>query len=266
MGNVYVADNFSSFIGKWTAANSNATTLVSSGLYYPAAVAVDGSGNVYIADTDNNAIKKWTAANSNVTTLVSSGLNYPGSVAVDVAGNVYISENFQGVSLIKELPRAFVDSTPKMEGTAAGSDVLPVVLPATANLIGPFNPVSDSAWLTISGVTNGVVSFAFAANTAYTNRTANITLLGQTVPVVQNAAVAPPTLTGFTILSNGAFQFGFTNNQGASFSVWATTNLALPLINWTNLGSVTNDGTGHYQFTDQTATNGGQCFYRVTSP
>ena len=62
-------------IKEWTAANSNVTTLVSSGLTDPYGVAVDGAGNVYIADSGNNAIKKWTAANNNVTTLVSSGLN-----------------------------------------------------------------------------------------------------------------------------------------------------------------------------------------------
>ena len=140
-----------------------------------------------------------------------------------------------------------------------------MVLPATANLTGPFAPVSDSDWLTITGSTNGVVSFAFTANTSGTSRTANITLLGQTIPVTQ-APVTPPILTGFTILSNGAFQFGFTNNQRASFTVLTTTNLLLPLTNWTVLGTPTNNGSGQYQFTDLTATNGGQRFYRVSSP
>ena len=84
-----------SAIKEWTAANSTVTTLVSSGLYYPIGVAVDGAGNVYIADTFNNAIKEWTAANSNVTTLVSSGLAHPCGVAVDGAGNVYIADTRQ---------------------------------------------------------------------------------------------------------------------------------------------------------------------------
>jgi sugar lactone lactonase YvrE len=75
------------------------TTLVSTGLYQPYGVAVDGSGNVYIADTVNNAIKEWSAATQQVTTLV-SGLNFPRDVAVDNSGNVYIADF--GNNAIKE--------------------------------------------------------------------------------------------------------------------------------------------------------------------
>ena len=60
------------------------------------------------------------------------------------------------------------------------------MLPATANLLGPFAPGSDQSWLTITGATNGVVNFAFTANIGV-SRTGNITVLGQTVPVTQGA-------------------------------------------------------------------------------
>jgi len=264
-GNVYIADTLNNTIEEWTVANNTVTALVATGLSQPRGVAVDGSGNVYIADQANNAIKKWMAANNTVTTLVTSGLNYPWGVAVDGSDNVYIAD--YGNNAIKEQPHAFVDPTAKAETATAGSDALPVVLPATANLTGPFASASDSDWLTITGSTNGVVSFAFTANLFATSRTANISLLGQTIPVTQSAApVTPPNLTGLTILGNGAFQFGFTNNQEASFTVLTTTNLTLPLTNWTVLGTLTNNGSGQYQFTDLTATNGGQRFYRVSSP
>jgi hypothetical protein len=226
---------------------------------------VDGAGNVYIADPPNNAVKEWVAASNAVITLGFTGLNYPWGVAVDKAGNVYIADT--GDNAIKELPHAFVDPTPKAETAAAGSDVLPVVLPATVNLTSPFAPGSDSDWLTITSSINGVVSFTFTANPLATSRTANITLLGQVIPITQCAAlVTPPTLTGFTILGNGAFQFSFTNNQSAVFTVLTTTNLSLPLTNWTVLGVPINNGSGQYQFTDLTATNDSQRFYRVRSP
>jgi DNA-binding beta-propeller fold protein YncE len=183
-GNVYIADTGHNAIKKWTAANSNLTTLVSSGLSAPSGVAVDGSGNVYIADTGHNAIKEWTAASSNVTMLVSSGLAGPYGVAVDGAANVYMADT--GNNAIKELPHAFVDPTPKWESNnAAGSDALPVVLPPLENLFTPFAPTSSQPWLTISGITNGVVAFAFAATASY--RTGNLTVLGQSIPVRQGA-------------------------------------------------------------------------------
>ena len=66
------------------------STLVSSGLKTPGAVAVDGNGNVYIADSGDNAIKEW---NTTLTALVSSGLSNPQGVAVDSKGNVYIADS-----------------------------------------------------------------------------------------------------------------------------------------------------------------------------
>jgi len=259
-GNVFIGDTGHFAIKEWLAASNTVITLVPSGSH-ATGVAVDNSGNVYFTDFAVNTIKEWVAASNIVTTLVSSGLDGPSSVAVDGYGNVFIADTFSNA--IKELPRAFVDTTAKTEPASSGSDSLPVVLPATASLTGPFLPASDSPWLTITGVTNGVVSFAFTANSSATNRTANITVLGMTVAVTQSAA---PLLTGFTMLNNGAFQFGFSNNQGASFTVWTTTNLSLPLTNWTMLGPLADNGSGQYQFTDPAATNDVQRFYRVSSP
>jgi hypothetical protein len=84
---------------------------------------------------------------------------------------------------------------------------------------------------------------------------------------VYNAAGAG-VITGATRLGNGSFQFGFTNYEDMSFTVFAGTNLALPFNGWSNLGPVveTPAGSGQFQFTDPGATNWPQRFYRVSSP
>jgi DNA-binding beta-propeller fold protein YncE len=262
-GNVYTACAGDGEITKWTAANNTVTKLVTSGLFDPNGVAVDGAGNVYISDRNNNAIKKWTPVNSTVTTLVSTGLSYPEAVAVDGAGNLYIADSLNNA--VKELPYAFVDPTAKTEGPGAGSDALPVVLPATANLRAPFTPTSDQEWLTITGVTNAVVSFAFEANTGSTSRTANITLLGQPIAITQTV-LAPPMLIGPMLLEDGTFQLSFSNNDpGVSFTVLTTTNPSLPLADWTVAGPATNIAPGLFQFST-TSTNNPQGYYRVRSP
>jgi hypothetical protein len=266
-GNVYIADPGYPAIMEWTAADGNLTTLVSEGLDYPTGVAVDGAGNVYIADSGNLAIMEWTAANSNVTTLVSSKESYdaPQGVAVDGAGNVYMANFPSGV--MDEIPNAFVDTTPRFEGNAAGNDSLPVVLPATENLLAPFAPVSGKSWLAITGITNGAVSFSFTANTSGSNRAANITLLGQTIPVTQGLVGAPPCLmTGAQMLGNGVCQFCFTNTPGALFTVLSATDLSLPLSNWTAVGAASNTVSNLFQFTLQPATGDQQRFYTVRSP
>jgi ELWxxDGT repeat protein len=177
-GNVYIADTYDGAIKEYNAATGQVSTLVSSGLF-AAGVAVDGSGNVYIADTNNGAIKEYNAASGQVSTLVSSGLNTQWGLAVDGSGNLYIVDN--GDTVIAERPRAFVPGGALSEGSAAGSDALAPVLPATESLAGPFAPSSDQSWLTIGSVTNGVINLSFTQNTG-PSRTAHITGRGRDRP------------------------------------------------------------------------------------
>ena len=80
------------------------------------------------------------------------------------------------------------------------------------------------------------------------------------------SVVTPIILTGATVLPNGAFRFNFTNTPGASFTALSTTNLSLPLTNWTVLGAPTNVALGLFQFTDLQATNSARRFYGIRSP
>lgn len=82
---------------------------------------------------------------------------------------------------------------------------------------------------------------------------------------------SPPTpivLTGASMLTDGSFYLAFTNTSSLTFSVLATTNVALSLSNWAVLGSATETplGSGQFQFTDPQATNSPQRFYRLRSP
>jgi hypothetical protein len=79
-----------------------------------------------------------------------------------------------------------------------------------------------------------------------------------------SVTLAPPpiVLTNAQLLPDRSFQFSFLNTPGASFSVFASTNLAT----WTLLGLPTEISPGQFQFTDLQATNAPQQFYRVRSP
>ncbi|HEV2695425.1 MAG TPA: BACON domain-containing carbohydrate-binding protein [Verrucomicrobiae bacterium] len=262
-GNVYIADTSNNAIKEWLVNNGTLTTLVSSGLAGPRAVAVDGAGNVYIADSAHSSIKEWSPASNTTITLGFTGLGQPSGVAADALGNIYFSDTIRGTA--NEVLHAFMDTTAKVEAPGAGVDALPAVVPLTAVLPAPLVPFTGSPWLTVVNFTNGVVNFAFTANTSATNRTATIFGIGKVVAVTQ-AAVQPPFLTGFMPLGGGAFQFGFSNSQGVPFTIWTTTNISVPFSNWTVLGLPTNLGSGQYQFTDLTATNNASRFYRVSSP
>ena len=75
-------------------------------------------------------------------------------------------------------------------------------------------------------------------------------------------------IAGAVQLANGQAQIDFTNLAGGSFTVFATTNVALPFNTWSNLGTALElpAGSGQFQFTDPHTTNFPGRFYRVTSP
>ena len=76
--------------------------------------------------------------------------------------------------------------------------------------------------------------------------------------------VPPIVLTNPVVLPDGTFQFGFTNTPGLSFTVYGTTNLALPFTNWIRLGGAAEISPGQFQFTDTSGLP--QQFYRVATP
>jgi len=78
--------------------------------------------------------------------------------------------------------------------------------------------------------------------------------------------VPPIVLTDTAVFSNGAFQFGFTNTPGLSFTAYETTDLSVPLTNWTRLGGLAEISPGQFQFTDTQAVADLQRFYCVSSP
>ncbi len=87
--------------------------------------------------------------------------------------------------------------------------------------------------------------------------------LSETNTLVINPAASM--LSSATLLTNGTFQFSFTNSPGASFSVLTTTNVALPLSNWSVGGAVTEVAPGLYSSLTGKQRTAGNASYRVRS-
>jgi hypothetical protein len=126
---------------------------------------------------------------------------------------------------------------PKVEPLAAGGDVLPVVLPPTQNLTGPLAPLSDTLWLTITGITNGVASFAFTATA--NNRTAELTVLGQIIYITQGG---PAYSLGTTNLLEGPAMG--TDSVVLAVSPPTGTWTASTNATWLHLSAASQSGTG----------------------
>ena len=85
----------------------------------------------------------------------------------------------------------------------------------------------------------------------------NMTVTPAPPPIILADVVKP---------ANGPFQFSFAGTTNASFTVFGSTNPALPFSNWAALVGLTEATPGHFQFIDWQATNMPRRFYRVSSP
>jgi hypothetical protein len=119
----------------------------------------------------------------------------------------------------------------------------------------------------------------YTANAGWTFLPANSSIestLGRCAIFNIFATVLPPPvlypihLRDAAALSDGSFQFGFTNSPGFSFTTYATTNLALPVANWFSVGNPLNVASNYYQYNSGpgvvTSPSFPKVFFRVTSP
>jgi len=81
---------------------------------------------------------------------------------------------------------------------------------------------------------------------------------------VVTAAASGPAFTGAPTLTGASFTMSFTGTSGNGYTVLMTTNLTVPLADWTALTSGTF-GANPVNFTDTGATNAAR-FYRIKSP
>lgn len=92
-----------------------------------------------------------------------------------------------------------------------------------------------------------------------------VTLTTSTMPSHTHALPSSPKLIQPALLSNGTFQFSFTNVPGMSFTVLSSTNLSTPLSNWNVVTTFNSTVSGPLQFTGPT-TNGPRQFYVIRIP
>ncbi len=111
------------------------------------------------------------------------------------------------------------------------------------------------AWVNVQLQDAG--SFAILVTNAFGSVTSSLVTLAVVVPL--------PVFLGLPTVTDGVFTATFTNTAAASFSVLTTTNLSLPLQEWTVLGSPAEYSPGNFRITDTQSTNSPQKFYRVHS-
>jgi hypothetical protein len=221
----------------------------------PTTLAFDKAGNIYVA----NGVYPYPWSNYPYTNTIAkfspdltylgdfaTNLNQPWGLAFDRAGNLFVS-NSGNHKIYKYTP----------EGVRTVLNLLGLNNPRgiAFDSVGNLYVANAGNGTVMKFLPSGIIGSAFASG-----------LNAPTSIAIQPGLklwATPFYLINPVRLLNGAFQFGFANNAGETFSVSGTTNLALPLNNWTALGGVTEISPGQFQFTDPQATNNPQRFYRI---
>ena len=168
---------------------------------------------------------------------------------------------------------------PKRHRTEANEPDAKAILPEPRSVQRKQIPISNYGSLSSTNslvATNGVLNVShllsgLASGTVYHYRLVAANSAGTTLgsDLTFTSSVSQPlafSLTGSSQFNGGAFQLSFTNLSGLPFTVLGSTNVALPVAQWTVLGAPVENPPGRYQFTDSQATNNPTRFYRVRSP
>jgi hypothetical protein len=142
-----------------------------------------------------------------------------------------------------------------------------VILQGSTNYL-PANIYTNRHYAMALSLSNLVNREVFAVVTSQDGHSVvnNYSLLNapSTVATVQsNLNLTPPKIVSAQNLPSGAFQLSFTSaNNPPLFYILSTTNLALPLADWTLRGKATNTAPGQFQYTD-TKNTANQRYYRI---
>jgi hypothetical protein len=150
-------------------------------------------------------------------------------------------------------PSAGLNYNLRIGTTSGASDVLaPMALTDGLRLL----PVLGNA----QAGTNAVMNLPFGRY-YWSVQAVDTSFAGSPFAAEQQFTVAAPRIIELLMLGNGHFQFSFSNEASVIYTVLGTTNVALPLAQWTVLGPPVSLGGGLYRFTDLLATNHAQRFY-----
>jgi hypothetical protein len=301
-GNLFIADTGNERIRKVGTSGIIATVAgggssgdggqaTNASLNYPEGVTVDVYGNLFIADAYNNRIRK-VGTNGIITTVAGSGfLGYsgdggkatnaelwtPSGVAADGYGNLFMAD--YNNDRIREVGTNGIITTKAGNGKPGYSGDNGAATNAKLNC--PFGVTVDGYGnLFVADYDNNrireipspgtnfvfpsvAISNAGSYDVVVTSPYGSVTSSVVTLTVNQITPVITPfSLSNFGFTSSNAFQIQFTNTPGATFSLWASTNLS----NWTQIGTTTENSPGMYEASDSSATNCGARFYQLRWP
>lgn len=230
---VYVADTGNNLIRRVDVAGNAVTSIVTSGLAKPWALALNsGATTLYVTDHDNGQLKSVAVTSGNTVATVLSSLSAPRGVTVDGSGEVYVSQ--AGTHIITKVSSGLFAGTSGSGGSADGLAV------TAARFNGPFGVVAVAAnTLYVGDYNNHTIRRIFPVATPVINSANNATFSLNTFGSFSVTATGTPAPT-FAVFA-GSLPSGVTLASGGLLSGTPTASGSFPVtIRATNLAG-TND-------------------------
>jgi hypothetical protein len=213
--------------------------------------------------------------------LVAGGLTYVNSVSVDTSSAELYDPGLAGADSWR--PQIASVTSPLNLGaalTVAGTGFGGIAGGSSGNFQ---DSATDYPLVQLRNIESGQTTFLLTTNWSTNSFTslpvwnfppgqafATVFVNGiQSTSSIVNITASVPAMTTLTSVqtsTNGSVQFAFTNNPGAVLGVLASTNLSLPLSNWTKLSGVIETSPGQFQFNDPQVATRAQNFYRLFAP
>jgi len=301
LGNLFIADTVNYRVRR-VEANGIITTVAGTGtagysgdggastnakLYLPWSSAVDGAGNLFIADYGNNCVRE-VGTNGIITTVAGTGtagysgdggsaanakLFDPEGVSLDSIGNLFVAD--YGNNRVREV------GTNSIITTVAGSGMVGRTgdggSATNAAFYGPTGVAVDGAGnLFIADKGNSHIrEVGFTGSPALTlynvtsDNTGNYQVIvtgsfgSITSSVTSLTVVWPPVISRLANNADGSVMLNLTTTTNVSSRIYATTNLAMPVV-WQPI--YTNLTGGIWQFTDPNTSETMSKFYLLSTP
>lgn len=237
------------------------------------------NGNTVVSD-GTLALSGAGSIASSTNIVLGGGVTFDVSAATFALGSSQVISNSGSTALIGgnadlsigTLSLTYVAGVPSLSSTN-GTLTLAGTTALQINNTGA--PLPAGTYTIIANTTGGAVagtvpsSFTVTGGGIASGNTASLQISGGVLNlVVGSGATPPPPKIQHITFSGGNIIITGTNNSGTSgtYHVLTSTNLMVPLANWTVLTNGTFDGSGNFAITNAVAGNGPHLFYILQVP
>ena len=214
---VLSSNAISTVAGNGSTTYADGVLATATGISAPFSIFADQSSNLFVADQGHSRVRKITAGTNLISTVAGNGiLNFSGdggpataaavnplAITVDRAQNLYIADSAGRVRSTLVTACFFTVSTPVVYVGSAGTTGSVTVTATNSSC--PYTVGSSSAFVNItsgsSGTGNGTITFSVSAVVG-PNRTATVSIAGQSFQVVQAGTIGQTNM-GFFQITNG---------------------------------------------------------------